>query len=113
MSDLKSMSCTMPRGEDPPLGTIEIEGYLSQLPDWKIDKGEGIEKLVKRYKFKNFVEALSFANRIGQLAEAEDHHPAILIEWGKVEVIWWTHVVKGLHLNDMIMAAKTDQAYSE
>ena len=62
-------------------------------------------------KYKNFDEALTFTNKVGQLAEAEGHHPSILTEWGKVTVTWWTHKIKGLHRNDFIMAAKTDQLY--
>jgi len=54
---------------------------------------------------------LRFANRVGEIAEAEGHHPAILTEWGKVNVAWWTHKIKGLHKNDFIMAAKTDCLY--
>jgi 4a-hydroxytetrahydrobiopterin dehydratase len=103
----------MPRTGDPPLKAEEVAGYLSQIPDWQVVKGEGIEKLVRHFKFNDFLEALSFTNKVGELAEAEDHHPALLTEWGKVEVTWWTHAVKGLHLNDMIMAAKTDQVYIE
>ena len=56
-------------------------------------------------------QALAFTNKVGELAEAEDHHPAILTEWGLVTVTWWTHKVKGLHRNDLIMASKTDAAY--
>jgi 4a-hydroxytetrahydrobiopterin dehydratase len=55
---------------------------------------------------------LEFTNQVGELAEKEDHHPTILTEWGKVTVTWWTHVVKGLHLNDFISAAKTDQIFT-
>ena len=59
---------------------------------------------------KDFAQALELTNRIGALAEAEKHHPAILTEWGKVTVSWWTHKIRGLHRNDVIMAAKTDDA---
>jgi 4a-hydroxytetrahydrobiopterin dehydratase len=57
------------------------------------------------------VEALDFTNRVGELAEQQGHHPAIITEWGKVTVTWWTHKIKGLHRNDFIMAAKTDRLY--
>ncbi len=63
------------------------------------------------YKFSNFVAALDFTNRIGALAEAENHHPALLTEWGKSTVTWWTHKIKDLHLNDLIAASKTDAIY--
>jgi 4a-hydroxytetrahydrobiopterin dehydratase len=64
--------------------------------------------LSRSFTFRNFAEALAFTNRVGALAEAEGHHPALFTEWGKVTVQWWTHKLKGLHRNDLIMAAKTD-----
>ncbi len=64
------------------------------------------------FKFKDFVQAGAFTNKIAEIAEQEGHHPAILTEWGKVTVTWWTHKIKGLHRNDFIMAAKTDQVAS-
>ena len=64
--------------------------------------------LFERFKFNNFEEALSFTNKLGALCEQESHHPAILTEWGKVTVTWWTRKIKGLHENDFIMAVKTD-----
>jgi 4a-hydroxytetrahydrobiopterin dehydratase len=73
---------------------------------------DGVKRLERVFKFRNFVEALGFTNKVGELAEAENHHPALLTEWGRVTVTWWTHAVKGLHRNDFIMAAKTDQAYT-
>ena len=62
----------------------------------------------KVFNFDNYSDAISFTNKIAQLAEEEDHHPAILLEWGRVEVTWWTHKIGGLHKNDFIAAAKTD-----
>ena len=111
MNDLKLMSSAVPRIGGPPLSMAEAEVYLPQIPDWNIIEIDGIERLERQYKFNNFQEALEFTNRIGDLAEQEDHHPAILIEWGKVKVNWWTHAVGGLHLNDFILAAKSDQNY--
>src|SRR4029434_3522610 len=67
----------------------------------------GINRLERLYKFSNFAEALTFTNKVGELAEAEAHHPALLTEWGRVTVAWWTHKIRGLHRNDFIMAAKT------
>ena len=69
---------------------------------------DGIEKLQRHFPFRNFVQALAFSNRVGELAEQEGHHPAILTEYGKVTVTWWTHKIRGLHRNDFICAAKTD-----
>jgi 4a-hydroxytetrahydrobiopterin dehydratase len=64
--------------------------------------------LSRTFIWRNFAEALAFTNRVGTLAEAEGHHPLLITEWGKVTVQWWTHKIKGLHRNDLIMAAKTD-----
>jgi len=86
--------------------------FLPQVPDWQIVEREGVQRLERVFKFKNFSQALAFTNRVGELAEAEGHHPALLTEWGKVTVTWWTHKIRGLHRNDFIMAAKTDKLYS-
>ncbi len=74
-------------------------------------EGDGIKRLERAFKFKNFAEALAFTNSVAKTAEEEAHHPAILTERGKVTVTWWTHKIKGPHQNDFIMAAKTDRAY--
>jgi 4a-hydroxytetrahydrobiopterin dehydratase len=71
--------------------------------------GDGIPRLERQYRFRSFVDALAFTNRVGEIAEAEGHHPAILTEWGRVTVSWWTHKIRGLHRNDFVMAAKTDR----
>ena len=73
---------------------------------------DGVERLERQFRFANFANALEFTKRVGAIAEAEDHHPAILTEWGSVTVGWWTHVVGGLHRNDFIMAAQTDRLYA-
>jgi 4a-hydroxytetrahydrobiopterin dehydratase len=95
----------------PPLSRAEIAEFNTQVPEWRILEQEGIQHLQRVFTFKDFAQALAFTNKVGQLAEANDHHPAILTEWGRVTVTWWTHKVKGLHRNDFIMAAKTDQLY--
>ncbi|GIT24315.1 MAG: hypothetical protein CM1200mP41_03590 [Gammaproteobacteria bacterium] len=71
----------------------------------------GIEQISRIYAFDNFVDAIAFTNRIGDLAETEGHHPALLTEWGRVTVRWWTHKIRGLHRNDLIMGAKSDALY--
>jgi len=88
----------------------EREGLSSQVPDWRVVTRDGVERLERLFRFADFAGALDFTNRIGALAEAEDHHPAILTEWGRVTIGWWTHVVGGLHRNDFVMAAQTDRA---
>ena len=82
---------------------------MLQIPDWEIIVIDGIKQLRRTFTFNNFVDALSFTNKVGAIAEEEGHHPAILTEWGKLTVTWWTHKIKGLHVNDFIMAAKTDK----
>ena len=94
------------------LTDVEIAQYRPQVPAWNIIEVDGIKRLQKAFNFDNFVHALAFTNKIGELAEEEGHHPALLTEWGKVTVSWWSHSVGGLHRNDFIMAAKTDQAYA-
>ena len=86
----------------------EITAFMSQLPDWQLVEVNDIQRLQKSYAFKNFAQALQFTDLVGALAERENHHPAILTEWGRVTVSWWTHIIGGLHANDFIMAAKTD-----
>jgi 4a-hydroxytetrahydrobiopterin dehydratase len=78
------------------------------IPDWEWQEHVGVPRLVRTFRVPNFREALLFTQRVGELAEAEGHHPALLTEWGKVTVSWWTHKIRGLHRNDYIMAAKTD-----
>jgi 4a-hydroxytetrahydrobiopterin dehydratase len=67
--------------------------------------------LSRRFRFDDFANALAFTNALGKLAEEEDHHPALLTEWGRVTVTWWTHKIRGLHRNDFVMAAKADELY--
>jgi 4a-hydroxytetrahydrobiopterin dehydratase len=85
---------------------------VEQIPDWQIQTRDGIERLEREFRFADFSGALAFTNRVGEAANAEDHHPAILTEWGRVTIAWWTHVVAGLHRNDFVMAAKTDAIYA-
>jgi 4a-hydroxytetrahydrobiopterin dehydratase len=73
---------------------------------------QGIKRLERTFRFDNFAQALAFTDRVGEQAEEEGHHPALLTEWGKVTVTWWTHKIKGLHQNDFIMAARTDGLFA-
>jgi 4a-hydroxytetrahydrobiopterin dehydratase len=96
----------------PPLTEAQIASYQPQVPDWNVITIDAIPRLQRAFNFQNFAQALDFTIKIGEIAEAEAHHPAILTEWGKVTVTWWTHKIRGLHQNDFIMAAKTDALYS-
>lgn len=109
MERLVEQKCEACRTSSVPATVEEIENFRAQIPDWDIQIIDGIARLSRTYRLGNFAEALLFTNRVGALAETECHHPAILTEWGKVTVHWWTHKIKGLHRNDLIMAAKTDE----
>lgn len=109
--DLASEKCVVCRGSEPTLSNAEIDSLLPQLHDWQVKEVEGMKRLEKSFKFKDFAQALEFTNKVGAIAEQEDHHPMIITEWGKVTINWWTHKIGGLHKNDFIMAAKTDQLY--
>jgi 4a-hydroxytetrahydrobiopterin dehydratase len=108
MENLAVRKCVPCRGGDPALTDAEIEELTPFIPGWQIKEVDGIKRLERVFKLKNFTEALSFTNQIGAIAEEEEHHPLIVTEWGKVTVQWWTHKIRGLHNNDFIMAAKTD-----
>jgi len=109
MTDLLNLKCVPCHGGIPPLSPEEIESLRPQVADWQVTEQDGVPRLVRTFRVKGFNGALDLANHIGQIAEAEDHHPALLVEYGKVTVNWWTHAIRGLHQNDFIMAAKTDQ----
>ncbi len=111
MINLKEQKCVPCSGNVPTVTPAEIEQLKPQIPDWSIIEKQGQLQLEKVYKFEDFKKAIAFTNAIGDLAENQGHHPALLTEWGKVTVSWWTHAISGLHQNDFIMAAKTDEIY--
>jgi 4a-hydroxytetrahydrobiopterin dehydratase len=111
MSDLSRMKCAACRGDEPGISDADIAKYLPLIPDWRIVERDGIRRLERSFKFKDFSGALVFTNGVGKLAEKESHHPVLTTAWGRVTVEWWTHEIKGLHLNDFIMASQTDVAY--
>ncbi|HEY0075245.1 MAG TPA: 4a-hydroxytetrahydrobiopterin dehydratase [Abditibacteriaceae bacterium] len=110
LPDLPRGNCTACRKGAPVVTEEEIEKYLPQLhPDWKIINRGGIPRLERVLHLKNFVQAMELAQGIGEIAEEQGHHPALLVEWGLLTVSWWTHAIANLHRNDFIMAAKTDR----
>ena len=80
-----------------------------QVPEWDLVEIDGVKRLRRVFTFDDFPQALAFTNAVGRIAEEEGHHPALLTEWGRTTVSWWTHKIRGLHRNDFIMAAKTDE----
>ena len=108
--DLAAECCAACRPDSPRVNESEAAELLASLPGWEIVVEDGMEQLAATFPFKNFAAALTFANRVGELAEAADHHPLIVVEWGKTSVRWWTHAIGGLHRNDFIMAARCAMA---
>ena len=106
MSDLASRECVPCRGGVPPLGAEEIGSLLEQLGNnWEVIENH---HLSKTYDFPDFVQALAFTNRAGEMAEEQGHHPDIHLAWGKVGITVWTHKIDGLTESDFIFAAKCD-----
>jgi 4a-hydroxytetrahydrobiopterin dehydratase len=112
MKDLLNSECEACRADAPGVSATEAKELLQQIPEWEIEQLDDMSILEREYTFKNFVAALEFTNKVGELAEAANHHPVLVTEWGKVTVEWWTHKIKGLHKNDFVMAAKTERLYS-
>jgi 4a-hydroxytetrahydrobiopterin dehydratase len=112
MEQLVQMKCVACRGDEPMLSDSEIAALMPQVTEWKLVERDGVKHLERIFKFKNFAQALAFTNQVGGIAEQEGHHPVLVTDWGRVTVTWWTHKIKGLHRNDFIMAAKTDQLYA-
>ena len=113
MINLAAGKCIACRGGEPALADVEIQDLLLHVHQWSVQEVNGVNRLSKTFTFKNFTQALEFTNKVGSVAEEEDHHPLIITEWGKVTLQWWTHVIAGLHKNDFIMAAKCDEIYSQ
>lgn len=109
LSDLAARDCEPCRGGIPPLRTEEFEPLYRQLDTgWEVIDAHHLHRA---YTFRNFAEALEFANRVGEMAEEQAHHPDLHVAWGKVGVEIWTHKINGLHEADFIFAAKCDALY--
>ena len=113
MIELSRQSCEVCRAGAPQISDADLKTMLPKIPDWSIIVVDDIMRLNRDFRFKNFEQAMAFSNRVGDIAEVAGHHPAILTEWGKVTVTWWSHKIKGLHKNDLIMAARTDEVFEE
>lgn len=105
MSTLAAQACAPCKGEAGKLSAAEIAAHLKELPQWTQQDGT----ITRKFTFKNFVQALAFVNVLGDIAEAEGHHPDLTLGWGYVGVTLTTHDCGGLSRNDVIMAAKIDQ----
>lgn len=94
---------------EPPLSDEDARALLSGVPGWEIAVVDDVPRLTRSFKFEDFASALAFANRVGAEADREDHHPELVVTWGRVTVGWWTHAIGGLHRNDFVLAARTDR----
>ena len=113
MTELRKESCVACRADSPRVTNEEVTQLHSIVPEWSISNEKGIFHLDRTFKFEDFEQAITFADLVGKTAEEEDHHPRLTVEWGSVKVAWWTHKIKGLHRNDFIMAAKSDEIYGK
>ena len=108
MTRLADLRCVACRADAPRVTGAELDELRGEVPDWDVVECGGVPRLRRTFAFDDFAQALAFANAVGGLAENEGHHPALLTEWGRTTVEWWTHKIRGLHRNDFVMAAKTD-----
>ena len=106
--DLASFHCEACRPDSPQVPPEDEPALLASIPEWKLAEVNGVKRLKRTYRVQGWMPAVAFANQVAEIADQEDHHPSITIQWGRVTVQWWTHAIKGLHRNDFIMAAKTD-----
>ena len=108
MSDLASNACEACRIDALTVSENEASMLIKEIEGWDLIN-DGIKKLKKEFSFSNYSDSVDFSNKVADMADKENHHPQIILEWGKVTVIWWSHKIKGLHKNDFICAAKTNK----
>ena len=109
--NLKDRSCAPSTSQTPAITGDEVESYLNQLTHpWSMTSEGHLEGV---FKFKNFVQAMNFANKLTEIAEVENHHPDLHIRWGQCRVEIWTHTIKGVSESDFIFAAKSESVYTK
>jgi 4a-hydroxytetrahydrobiopterin dehydratase len=111
VSNLAGATCVACRRDAPQVTADEIAELLPEIPDWELVEVDGVKRIQRVFRFDDFAQALAFTDQVGVIAEEQGHHPALLTEWGRTTVTWWTHKIKGLHRNDFVMAAKTDRLH--
>ena len=107
MKNLEKIKCKPCNGETPKLDSLQIKENLMNVDNWSINNQQ--EMIFKKFKFKNFKNTIEFVNKVGTIAENEKHHPDISFGWGYCLIMIHTHAIKGLSLNDFVLAAKIDQ----
>jgi 4a-hydroxytetrahydrobiopterin dehydratase len=109
MADLRDMKCEACSADSPAASQAERTAYLPQIPQWSVLSRDGVERIEREFEIDSYPEAVEFTRRVAALAEEEGNHPEILLEYGRVRVAWWTHAIRGLHRNDFVLAARTDE----
>ena len=113
MTNYSEKICEACQPDADPATKEEIFEFLSKNSEWSVIQSDDAKKIERIYEFKDFRDALEFTNLVGEVAEIEGHHPQIVTEWGSVLVSWWSHKIKNIHLNDLILAARCDQRFEK
>lgn len=111
MQPLSKSNCEACSADAKKLTTGEIEALLPEVKDWELITDNNIQKLTRTFNSGNYARSIAFTNAVAELAQESDHHPLLIVEYGSVTVVWWSHKIKGLHLNDFIMASRTSDAF--
>ena len=111
MTTLAGERCAVCHPGTPAVTGAERAALGAQIPAWQVREVGGVPRLTREFRFGTYAAVLAFVARVGALAEQEDHHPSLLVEWGRVRVAWWTHAIRNLSRNDYILAARTDGIY--
>ena len=109
MATIAREKCVACRADSPRVTDGEVAEFKPQVPEWQMVERDGVKQLERVFRSPDFAQALAFANQVGKRADEQDHHPKLTVEWGRLTVTWWTHKIRGLHRNDFVMAAQTDE----
>ena len=112
MESIAKERCVACRSDSPRVSESQVRELSPHIPAWEIIVTSEPHRLARRFEFGDFSSVPDFANAIGEVAGSEGHHPKLTVQWGMVEVEWWTYAIGGLHRNDFVMAAKTDEIYA-
>jgi 4a-hydroxytetrahydrobiopterin dehydratase len=111
MKPLSKSNCEACSADAKKLSAAQIESLLQEINNWELITDDNIQKLSRCFDTGNYAKSMAFTNAVAELAQASDHHPLLIVEYGTVTVVWWSHKIKGLHLNDFIMASRTSDAF--
>lgn len=106
--ELNQRNCEACRPDAPHVTEDQMAEWMLALPGWEVIQVDGVNQLQKTFHFTRYAESLAFVNAVAGVSEEEAHHPVMLFEFRQVTVRWWSHKMGGLHVNDFVMAAKTE-----